>query len=138
MNMFLVHYLVKNMLFWLFLLPFVNGCNLKVVKSSDIEEGKFLDTVLPPNQINDLVATPQCNQMENCYHFYMNDTGIFFLSVLLKTKDGTGISYIRSCKLPILIKIKRTVYIDGIVIIVRLYIELVTDHSYNSHCLFFR
>ena len=87
------------MLFLLFFIPFVKGYKMTIVENSDIEDGKFLATVLPPNQINDLVATLRCNQMENCNHFHMNDTGIFFLSILVETKQGTGTSYIRRCKL---------------------------------------
>ena len=72
------------------------------MKNLDIEVGKFLDPVLPPNQINDLVPTFWCNQMKDCNHFYMNDTGIFFLFELLKMKTGTWTSYIRRCKLHII------------------------------------
>ena len=77
----------------LLILSFVRGFHVNMVENSDISKGTFLNQVLQPNQISDLVATLRCDQMKDCQHIFTNDTGIFFLSSLAEIKTGTGTTY---------------------------------------------
>lgn len=82
--------------------PFMEGYNeynLTIVKNMDIVDGDFVDQVLPPNQVSKVMATVICHQMEDCNHFFKNDTGIYFLSLYTKLKEGTGTLYHMNRKL---------------------------------------
>ena len=60
-----------------------------------IEEGSYLNQVLSPNQMGNLVAVLHCSHLKDCNHVFMNDTGIFFLSAFSKVTSGTGTLYLK-------------------------------------------